>query len=493
MAIRPVDEVVADLRGKTVKMLQLYRRNPAAFCRDVLRVEPQEWQVAFMQAVADSRAGKLDKSKFAVRSGTGVGKTMAVACLILWHTCCFEDSKIICTAPTSPQIKAVLWPELRKWKFKIPDEILLIFPLDITTDMVALRDDIMKINNLVMARTAREESPEAFQGFHEGNIMLIADEASGVPDAIYNAGQGVMSSEGAILILIGNPTRAVGYFYDAFHGDSHLYWTMRVGCDMSPMVQPKYLEEMRAKHGEDSYEYKVRVMGEFHLEDAGLIIPRPWIEASVDKEMEADTDYIVWGVDLSDGGKDKSAICKRQGNKVLEKTKSWGGRNANQFVEILADEFFETPFKLRPQEICIDGVGMGGIFTRLVRDALANENVKITLVNVAGTKPRGDRFVSRRVELWNMGREWFQTMLVSVPNDAVLIAQLSSIEWELNANNGKMFIPDKRASGSSPDEADAFILTFAGVKGKNKSMLTEKSKYANMVNDTRAIGSASYL
>lgn len=491
--LRPVEEVVETLRKDFASTLVAYARDPVSFTRDVLRADPQPWQAEFMQAVSDSRFGKLDKQRFAIRSGTGVGKSSGVSFLILWHLACFPDSKIPCTAPTSNQIKAVLWAELRKWVNKIPEELKDIFPYEVTGDEVRLKD------NVALARTAREENPESFQGLHARNILLVADEASAVPNAIFMAGQGVMSSHGAITILIGNPTRAIGYFYDSFHRDKHKYWTMQVSCadttKVRPeIVNPQYVTDMMEKHGENSYEYKVRILGEFHLEDDSIIIPRPWIDAAAEAEtIEPDTDYIVWGVDLADGGKDRSAIAKRQGNVLLEKTKSWGGKTANEFVYILADEFFETPFKLRPQEICIDGVGMGRVFTRMVKEALEGENVKVNMINVGGTKPRGDRFVSRRVELWNEGREWFQSMTVKIPRDDTLMSQLSSVEWELNQKNGKMQLIDKKAAGSSPDHADAFLLTFAGSKGKHKSLLTEKIKYLNISADTHAIGSASYL
>lgn len=487
--MKPVNEVVEFIRADIAKAIAYYAANPSEFCRDVIRVEPQKWQNDFMQAVSDARHGKLEKKRFAIRSGTGVGKTAGVAWLNLWHLACFEDSKIVCTAPTAPQIKAVLWPEIRKWIFNIPEELRQIFPYDAQTDRITL------LENFSVARTAREESPEAFQGFHAKNIILFADEASGVPDAIYNAGQGVMSSKGALTILIGNPTRPVGWFYDAFHSDSHLYWTMRVGCDQSEMVQPEYITNMRDKHGVESYEYKVRVLGEFHLEDAGIIIPRPWIDESVDRAVEPDTDWIVWGVDISDGGRDKSAIAKRMGNTLLEATKSWGGIEALKFAQIVAEEYYSTPTRWRPQEICCDGIGMGGPFTTRLREMLQGEPVRIVKVMVSGRLGKESLYTSNRVLYWSRGREWFQRADCRIPKDDVLTAQLCGVEWEVNSSNGKWEILDKAVGGKSPDHADAFILTFGGSKGARAS-LTTKINGVNLGTNNNygyAIGSASYL
>lgn len=473
-----------------------WARNPDDFCQDVLRMKPQKWQAEFMQAVSDARHGIANdgdkiKMRFAVKSGTGVGKTSAVACLILWHLACFADSKIPCTAPTSPQIKAVLWPEVRKWVQNIHPILKEYFPFDVQTDSVKL------LENMAVARTARDEAPEAFQGFHSHNIMLLADEASGVPDAIFLAGQGVMSSKGAITILIGNPTRPAGWFYDAFHGDGHLYWTKTVACTDSEYVQPEYVQEMKVKHGENSYEFKVRVMGEFHLEDSGFIIPRSLLTASINRPVERDNKYIIWGVDVS-AGRDKSALAKRSGNTLLEPVKAWGGKDVAQSVGIVVDEYYRAGPNTKPHEICVDVIGVGHGFVALLKQELKyeidNRQLSVRGINVAERKGISDRYVSLRVELWARAREWFETCAVSIPKDDELVAQLCSVEWEISNSNGKWKIVDKKAGGSSPDQADAFLLTFAGRKTIiSTAPVRTKLAFANKDQNMYAIGSASYL
>lgn len=495
--MRPISEVIKDLNERQVDILLEWQHSPDKFCEDVLRAVPQVWQRKFMKAISQARFGEPNdgddcKVRFAIKSGTGVGKTGAVSMLILWHLAVFPDSKIPCTAPTSPQIKAVLWPELRKWVQNIPDDLKPYFPFDVQTDKVVLHE------NFAVARTAREENPEGFQGFHSRNIMLIADEASGVPDAIFLAGQGVMAEEGALTLLIGNPTRPTGWFFDAFHGDSHNYWTMTVACTDSERVPKKYIDDMREKHGENSYEFRVRVLGLFHLEDSGLIIPRPWIDEAVNRDVTPNGDWIVWGVDVSDG-RDKSALAKRMANILLEPPKAWGGKELMQSVGIVVDEYFNCKRGQEPDEICIDAIGMGTGFVQRLREALKGEPVKITGVNVALTGSQvNERFTSRRVELWDRGRKWFESSCCRIPSGCgELAAQLSSVEWEVKDSNGKWAIVDKKAGiGHSPDVADAFLLTFGGVKG-DKSSFTKDKKRSIMTRDNGAndygLTSASYL
>ncbi len=497
MAIRPIKDVIADLENNLAATMLHWQREPDDFMRDILRMEPQRWQIRLMKAVSNARFGlpndgDVCKNRISIKSGTGVGKTAGVSGLILWHIAVFPDSKIPCTAPTSPQIKAVLWPELRKWVQNIPAELKEWFPFDVQTDKVVIHE------NFAVARTAREESPESFQGFHAKNIMLIADEASGVPDAVFLAGQGVMSEDGAITILIGNPTRPTGWFFDSFHGDSAKYLNMTISCVDSERVSRKYIEDMKEKHGENSYEFRVRVLGEFHMEDSGLIIPRPWIDEAVERDVTPDSDYIVWGVDVSDG-RDKSAIAKRKGNILLEKPKAWGGKEVMQSVGIVVDEYYNCKRGEEPDEICVDAIGMGTAFAGRLAEALKGEPVKITKVNVALTGSKvGERFTSRRVELWARGRAWFESSLSSIPKGCdSLAAQLSSVEWEVKDSNGKWAIVDKHVGGHSPDEADAFLLTFGGVRG-DKSSFTKRGKDSILLGGRSTehqfgITSASYL
>lgn len=497
--MKPVKQVAEELEADPQSVMEHYRQTPGDFCRDILRMEPLPWQEEWMNAVSKARYGLPNhpdgscRMRFAIKSGTGVGKTGGIAGLILWHLACFPDSKIPCTAPTSPQLKAVLWPELRKWVLNIPITLKEYFPYEVQTDTVKFME------NMAVARTARDEAPESFQGFHSKNILLVADEASGVPDAIFLAGQGVMSSKGAITILIGNPTRPAGWFYDAFNGDSHLYWTKTVTCMDSKLVTKAYVNDMAAKHGEESYEFRVRVLGEFHLEDSGFIIPRSWVQDSVTREVEVDSNYIIWGIDVSAGGRDKSALAKRMGNTLLEPVKTWGGKNVMQFVGIIVEEYYnELPDK-RPQEMCIDVIGVGQGFVARLKEELSEEIkarvVRVRGINVAERKSVNERYVSLRVELWAKARAWFEMQACRIPYDEEFINQICGVEWEIADSNGKWQIPDKTVGGRSPDKADAFVLTFAGKKGQPLLVSNRNKRFQIAKRDDTmyGIGSASYL
>lgn len=488
--MRAPKQLIEEIEKDAVSVLASWQKDPALFCLEVLGFAPQVWQRTFMQAIADSRGGKIPERRFAIRSGTGVGKSSAVACLILWHLTVFPDSKIGVTAPASPQLRSVLWPECRKWAANVPAALRNVFDYDVQVDRILLG------NNFAVARTARDGKAESMQGLHAGNIMMIFEEASGVDDDVFLASQGVMAEDGAITILIGNPTRTVGWFYDAFHMDAHKYWRLRVGCDQSERVSRKYISDMLEKHGEDSYEYKVRVLGEFHEMASGTVIPRMWIDEAAEREVDINSDWIVWGVDVSDG-RDKSGLSKRCGNHLLEVPKSWGGVQIMQLVDVIADEYWSTKDNYKPDEICVDAIGMGTAFAQRLKQVLSGEPVRIVPVYVSSRKKGevDERYVSLRVELWARGRKWFESPSSRIPKGCVdLTAQLCSVEWEVNPTNGKWQIIDKAAGGSSPEQADSFLLTFAGSK-RDRSLFTKDSKGRKIAQQAAVfgVGSATYL
>lgn len=479
--MRTIEQIKAD--GLTAG-LRIWMADPVAFCSEVLRVEPLPWQADFMRAVAAAKAGK-GKRRFAIKSAVGVGKTFSVAALVIWNTACFPDAKTACTAPTSNQLKGVLWPEIAKLIRMVPPELRVWFPLEWQTERLNCRD------NFAMARTADEYNPEAMQGIHSKNVMLIGDEASAIPDSIFMAGQGVMSEEGAITILIGNPTRGSGYFFDCFGVNSYAWNTRTITAFDSPRVSQAFIDDMERQHGKDSFEYRVRVLGEFCLEESGIIIPMPWVQEAMGRVVEPDGDYIVWGVDVSDG-RDKSALARRCGN-TLQKIESYSGISSMQLISKVADAFFEAPEEKKPAEICVDAIGMGAPFAERLAEVLKGEGVRINRVNVARKIDISPRFVSLRVELWDRGRRWFESSIVSIPSDAkTLASQLCAVEWEVIDSSGKWSLIDKAASGSSPEQADAFLLTFAGLR-REKNSFTKEQNRRRIKPESRGIGSASYL
>src|SRR5213078_606738 len=130
---------------------------------------------------------------------------------------------------------------------------------DITSDHITLKGDQ---ECFITARTSRPDKPEAMAGLHSASILLVADEASGIDEAVYEAAGGSMSSPGAITLLIGNPTRSSGFFWRCHLMERDRWFTMRVSSADSRRVSSAYCDEIAQRYGTDSNAYRVRVLGE---------------------------------------------------------------------------------------------------------------------------------------------------------------------------------------------------------------------------------------
>ncbi|MEA1916924.1 MAG: hypothetical protein U9N42_05265, partial [Campylobacterota bacterium] len=180
------------------------------FVLKILKAEPSKQQLAVLR---DIDAGYKD---IAIKSGHGTGKTAMMSWVILWVGLFKLDAKIPTTAPTAPQLVRLLLPEVRKWSDKLPDE--LIDAVTVKNDSIAFAND-----NVCVARTARKEAPEGLQGFHATFLTWIIDEASGVPNAIFEVIDGSLTGNTHLRLMTANPTRADGYFFDAFHKNRELW------------------------------------------------------------------------------------------------------------------------------------------------------------------------------------------------------------------------------------------------------------------------------
>ncbi len=438
--------------------------DPVGFCRALMAVAPQPWQEDALRAI---EAG----DRVAIRSGHGVGKSALLAWLVLWFLSTRGAAKVPCTAPTAHQLSDILWGEIAKWRRRLPAE--LADRIEVKKDRVERVDAPQEC--FAVARTARREQPEAFQGFHSENLLFIVDEASGVDDAIFEVGEGAMATQGAKTVLAGNPTRASGYFFEAFHRDRSAWTALRVSCADSALVAAKYAESMAERFGSDSNVYRVRVLGEFPTAEDDAVIPLDWCESAVCRDVAPIEDVrVVWGLDVARFGSDRTALAKRRGNALLEPVKWWQGKDLMQVCGLVLDAYEAADDADCPGEILVDSIGLGaGVVDRLRELGLPARGV-----NVGEAAAAGGRHARRRDELWWKAREWFEARTCVIPDDSALIAELSLPKYRFTSA-GKLQVESKDELKSrgvqSPDLADAFCLTFAG--GVQRIARTASSRY----------------
>ena len=429
--------------------MRRWKAKPSLFVTEALKTTPEPWQADVLDAF-----GVHDR--LAIRSGHGVGKSALLAWIILfWHITRFP-AKTACTAPTSHQIDDILWSEIAKWHRKMADPFATW--IIVKSDKVELIEDPKE--SFAVARTARADQPEAFQGFHSENMLFIGDEASGIPEIIFEVGQGAMSTAGAKTVITGNPTKTTGYFYDAFDSHRKHWWTKRVSCLDSALVTPDYPIEVAEKYGVESNVYRVRVLGEFPLEDDDAVIPLHLIEEAAVRDVEP-SGPVVWGVDIARFGSDRSALAKRRPNALIEPIKWWRGKDLMEMTGILVNEYKACPKNDIPMEIAVDsiGLGSGGV------DRLKELGLPVKGVNVSESPSSSDQYLRLRDELWFKAREWFAERSCVITEDQALMGELTMPRYKV-LSSGKMQVETKdeikKRRPQSPDLADAFVMTFAG-------------------------------
>jgi hypothetical protein len=429
------------------ELILTYERHPDLFVEDLLGVTPQDWQREVMSAVAKGQR------RCSIRSGHGVGKSSCASWLMIWFLLTRYPVKIVVTAPTASQLFDALFAECKRWIKELPTPIKSL--LEMKSDRIELGSSPTEA--FISARTSRSESPESLAGVHADHVLLVVDEASGVPESVFEAAYGSMSGKDATTILLGNPTRSSGYFFETHTRLRDSWWTKQVSCLDSPLVSPDFIAEMELKYGADSNAMRVRVLGEFPTaEDDTLISLHSVEQASKRKVEQPEGTAVVWGLDVARYGDDASVLCIRQG-RHLQALHSWKKLSLMELAGRVLDLLHSSDEP--PEEILVDSIGLGAG----VLDRLRELDISARGVNVSESPAMADRYANLRAELWDLTKQWFSEE-VQIPNDDSLIADLTAPRYSFNSS-GKMIVESKAETkkrlGRSTDFADSLVLTFA--------------------------------
>lgn len=459
---------VSGARQQVQDWMSDYRTNSVRFVQEVLGVQPQPWQIEVLKQY-DARCRRIS-----IRSGHGVGKSTVLAWLMVHHQLFYFPQKTVVTAPTAQQLWDALWAEYRRWVNELPEAIRPVL------EMKADRCEYVPAPeaSFVSARTSRSEQPEALQGVHSDWVLLIGDEASGIPEAVFEAAAGSMSGHNAITVLAGNPVRGQGFFFDthgklAGDGTNGTWWTRKVPCSESPYVTSDFAPDMARRYGEHSNAYRVRVLGEFPVSDDDTIIPFELVESAFDRDIVVSkTAAVIWGVDCARFGNDRSTLAKRQTRHLMEPILIWHKLDTMELAGRVKKEWDETPQFLRPLQINVDAIGIGaGVADRLFELGLPARAINVSEVPSA---QNGDKYDRLRTELWFKMKEWFAGRDVKLPtfyksnrdkDRDDLVEELTKPKFKFLPGSNKIKAESKdemkKRGMISPDLADAFALTFA--------------------------------
>jgi phage terminase large subunit len=338
---------------KELKALERFQKYPKFFFKEVLGVECEIYQAEALQMIADCE-------RVAISACHDVGKSWLLARVVLWFVTCFPYSKVITTAPTFNQVKNILWAEIRSAYSRA------LFPLggkmnltewQVTSDGEWFALGFTPRNEL--SGESGQGKSSSFQGFHAPHVLLVFDEATGVPKAIWDMAEGILTSGNIKFVAIGNPTSRLAEFYRCFSDPS---WSkLKLSCFNSPnliengitdlkslvreidaikemsdadaqarmrsykivksyLITLKWVVAMALKWGIDHPLFVSKVLGEFPKDADNALIPLGAVEeARLRIYSPIESDRKTMGVDLARQGADSTVLTMLHGKKYIGK------------------------------------------------------------------------------------------------------------------------------------------------------------------------------
>lgn len=429
--------------------------DPALYAREHLGLELWGRQVEILEAVATCPA-------VAVRSGHKIGKSLTAEVIAHWWADTRPEGWVVQTSASGRQVKAILWEEFVKLyrRQSFPSG-----PTPATDPGTGYRSSI---GARVQGFATNE--PERMAGFSGADLLFILDEASGIPEAIFEAIEGNRAG-GARVVMFSNPTRTSGTFYDAFHSKRQFWKTIHVSSEESPNViegrtvirglaERFWVEEKRASWGVTSPLYQVRVAGNFPQQGSDAVVFLHLVEEGQERWRTAGEEEgeLEFGVDPARFGDDESVIAPKRGDRIGELRGSYGLDGVQ-----LAGRVLEAIRELRrPSDglpaVKVDGTGVGASCCDQLRQ-FHNKELRLFEVHAASNATDPD-YHRMRDQLWFSIRD-FLSEGGQLPPDDLLARDLLAPVYFFDSQGRRQVESKedtKKRLGRSPDRADAVAL-----------------------------------
>lgn len=452
-----------------------YLHDPVGFVQNELGEHLWSKQRAIAESVVHNR-------RTAVRSCHNAGKSFLASRIAAWWIAVHPPGEafVASTAPSYPQVHAILWEEIRKAARKsdaVPGRVL-------QSDEWKLDDGVI----VGWGRKPADTDEHGFQGIHRRYVLVILDEACGIPTQLWTAVEAITTNADCRILAIGNPDDPNTEFAsvckpgsgwnviqingldtpnftpDAVAGFpqlAELYGqlgieptTEAVPEGLRPlMLDPEWVVDKIKRWGAASPRFTSKVLGSFPDIGNDTLISPSLIEAAQQRALEPAGRGIL-GVDVARYGMDRTVIYLRRGGVIR-----LHGEYSKQATTETTGRVIAAKTETGADEIRVDGVGVGGG----VVDQLTEQGHGVLDMQAGGKARDPERFANARAEwAWAMRERLEEGDLDLDPGDDELAAQLGSFKFRYDSR-GRIVIESKdemRKRGlPSPDRADAAILT----------------------------------
>ncbi len=402
----------------------------------------------------------VDPIREATASGHGIGKSALTAWLILWIMSTRPYAKGIVTANTSEQLRTKTWSELGKWRSRcIVDHW---FEYNSGRGSMSLYHKSYPESWRVDAQTCREENSEAFAGLHAASStpFYLFDEASAVPDKIWEVAEGGLTDGEPMFFAFGNPTRNTGKFKTCFSHSSR-WVTRQIDSRTAKMTNKRLIQQWIDDWGDDSDFVRVRVLGRFPKAGDTQFIPSDVVydaqKRGIGRYMGDDP--LICGIDVARGGDDNCMIGFRRGKDAKsEKTYRIPGEKSRNSMRVIS-KIIMILDRHKPDVTFLDETGIGGPMV----DRLVQLGYHVIGVGFGWKADDEIHYSNKTAEMGARLRQWMMDG-GSIPDDPQLEEELTSRDY-WHDKKDRLVLEDKPSMKKrikcSPDWADQLYLLFA--------------------------------
>lgn len=438
--------------------IRRWRESPLAMVKELFEVQPDPWQV---EALENFPKGQ----RMALLACKGPGKT-ALEAWINWNFLLTRPfPKLAATSISGQNLQDNLWAEMAKWRDR-PAASILKTEFEWTKQRIYNRK--AEETWFMTARTWPRDADPAKQadtlaGLHADYIMFTLDESGGIPDAVMATAEAALSScvEGHIL-QGGNPTMLSGPLYRAATSERRLWYVIEITGDpdnpkRSPRISVQWAREQIEKYGRDNPWVLVNVFGKFPPSSLNVLIGPDEVSAAMKRYYRPDVIGAaprVMGVDVAGMGDDASVVFCRQGIQSFPMIKQ-RNINSTQGAGLVSRKWDDWG-----ADACFvdatGGFGSGWIDQLML---LGKAPIGVGFANEAHEK---SRYYNKRAEMYFDAVEWIKRG-GALPNSPEITAALTQTTYTFKGD--RLLLEPKESVkaklGYSPDETDAFVLTFA--------------------------------
>ena len=493
--------LLVEIRREANNPWRKYENDPVAFVRDGLKETLWSKQIEIMESVRDNK-------RTAVVACHAIGKSHIAARVEAWWGSVHPAGTVyvVTTAPTYRQVAGILWAQLRRIAARHP------IPGTVLTTEWKIGDE-----KVAVGFSPRDNDESAMQGIHAAHLLVIVDEAGGIPKILGRALAALMTGGHTRLLAIGNaPTDEEDSWFENICS-SDLYNTISVPWTSTPnytkedagvchscppevgehgvathLVDETWVKEVIEEFGEDSAFVKARVHAQFPKQSKNKAIPFSWAEYATENENPIPGNVVRLGVDIASDGGDEMVIARADGHvgKIIHA--SSGAENASAvdvagkiWRHILEAVDDNTARGHGLVDVKVDAIGVGWGVVSLLQAWTKEQGVRcrIVAVNVAERAGEPVKFANQRAEMWwNMRRllqprevqtgetedgipiiDRQQDVRLEFGSSRKELAQLSAPMYK-TSSNGAIAIEKKadmkRRGATSPDRAEALLLAF---------------------------------